>query len=473
MKSPDLFRGYQRRTVEFIENVPACAAWVFMGGGKTVSTLTAFSNLREQFEVNRMLVVAPLRVARDVWDAEAREWEHLQHLRVSKALGTEAQRLAALRVPADVHTINRENLPWLQSLFLEEFARNKWRQTRRWLWDVVVLDESQSYKSQSSQRFKAMKRLRKFAPRLVELTGTPAPNRYPDLWSQAYLLDQGRRLGWSEKAYLDRWFTPPPERGMKWELKPHAKEQIHTALGDIVLSLRESDYFDLPEVLPEIRWVTLPDRALRKYREMERKYITTTYSGRVVSAVSAGVCVGKRMQLANGFLYTTEAGESETFHDEKLEALAEVVDAATGPVMLVYNYKSDLRRIEQMLARQFADRVVMRMDTEQSKDLWNAGLIDVLLLHPESAGHGLNLQGAGCELIVWYGLTYNLEHIQQVFARLGGGHRRNGALVVMYILACDTVDEEVVHSTADKALDQEQLIEGIARLADTQREKAR
>lgn len=459
MLSRSDFKPYQDRLVQWQKDHPASGAWVFMGAGKTVSTLTAYDDLRQSFDARRMLVAAPLRVAQTVWSDEVETWEHLRHLKVVKILGTEKERLRALETPGDVYTINRENVQWLE----EQFIYGK-KQIRRWPFDTVVLDESQSYKSQSSKRWKSIRRLRRLTERFVELSGTPSPNGLGDVWAQVWLLDRGQRLGMTETAFRERWFNPPGYEDYRWTIKPHAEKEIYERVGDIVLSLREEDYFDLEPVVPTLVKVPLSPAVLDKYRRFERTYVLDTFAGQRVTAVSAGVCVGKKMQLANGAIYLDDTGRYEVFHDGKIAALVELLEGLDEPVIVVYNFQHDLARIRAALGKAFGKtRRVKRLDSQETVREWNRGDVDILLLHPESAGHGLNLQGSGCEHIIWFGLTYNLEHIQQVFARLGGGHRRAGrTLVVSYIVAEGTIDAEVTATTDGKALTQERLIEGVA-----------
>jgi len=455
---------YQNRAVEWLKNHDNCAAWVFMGGGKTAAALTAFADLQATFDARRLLVVAPLRVARSVWSDEAQNWEHLQHLKVMPIIGTEAERRRALSTPADVYTLGRDNVQWLEELFIQ--GR---KQVRRWPFDTVVLDEAQTFKSQSSKRWKSMNRLRRLFPRLVELTGTPSPNGLADVWAQLQLLDRGQRLGQTETAYRDRWFNKPDFGSYKYTIRGGwAEQQIHAALADIVLSLREADYFDLPPIIPNFVKVRLSAVQMTKYRRLERDYLFQTFTGKMVTAVSAGVCGNKLLQLANGAIYTDTAGGYEVFHDEKLKALVEILEGHDGPVIVCYSYKSDLPRMEAALAKAFGPaKTVEKMDTKASEDRWNRGETDVLLLHPASAGHGLNLQHSGSERIVWFGLTYNLEHIQQANARLAGGHRRGDRpLVIDYIVAEGTRDEDLLDVVLDlKAASQDRLLAALARLA--------
>lgn len=453
------FRPYQNRMVRFMQDQTHCAAWSFMGSGKSVSTLTAIDELIRAGEIKKALVVAPLRVARGVWDAEARNWEHVRHLRVSKVLGDVGQRLTALRTPADVYTINRENLCWLRDLVIV----NK-KQVRPWPFDMVVLDESQSYKSQGSKRFKAMRQLRVLCKRLVELTGTPSPNRLPDLWAQLYLIDRGQRLGHTETAYRERWFNKPGFGEHRWRIKEGAQQQIYAAVSDVVLSLNQRDYMDLPEIIPVPVMVRLSPKAMAEYKRFERTFVMQAGEHQV-SAVSAGVLHGKLCQLANGAVYTDDKGSYYEFHDEKLDALVEQIDGASGPMIVVYSFRSELARIQARLAKEYGENLTVEvLDSQDSEDRWNRGETDVLLLHPESAGHGLNLQHSGAELIVWMSATANLEHFDQVNARLAGGHRRRGGLVISYISAADTVDDKLVALLKEKTVEQEALRLGVAAL---------
>lgn len=461
-------KPYQHRAVEWIKSHDACALWVFMGGGKTASTLTAISDLRASFDAHRALVIAPLRVARSVWSEEAATWDHLRHLRVVPCVGSEAERLAALKTPGDVHTINRENVKWLESLFIQGK-----KQIRHWPFDTVVLDESQSFRSQSSQRFKSINRLRRLFPRLIELTGTPSPKGLGNLWSQVKLLDGGERLGRTETDFRTRWFNRPEIGQHHWTIKGEwAEQEIYRKVSDIVLSLDERDYFTVEKPLSQLVKVQMTDAQRAVYRRMERTFVMETMSGKQVTAVSAGVLGGKLLQLANGAIYVDDQGHYDEFHTQKLDALVEILDGHDGPAMVCYSYRSDLPRMQKALAEAFGkDRTVEKLDSKASEDRWNRGETDVLLLHPASAGHGLNLQHSGAELIVWFGLTYDLELIQQANARLAGGHRRGQRpLVIKYLVADGTRDEDLLDAVLDldnpksKASGQERLMRAVARL---------
>jgi hypothetical protein len=428
-----------------------------MGLGKTVSCLTAIGDLFESFDAQRALVVAPLRVARDVWTDEVNEWAHLRGLRVAHVGGTPKERILALQTPADIWTIGRENVMWLERLFIKD---NK--QIRQWPWDVVILDEAQSFKAQSSKRWKSMRRLRRFASRLIQLTGTPVPNGYGDLWAQIYLLDGGQRLGRTEKQYKERFFNPPQYGHFgKWTLKPFADEQIQKLLSDIVLVINVDEA--LGEMTP-VRYnpvrVHLDVDTLRAYKRFERAAITE-FGGSMVKAVNAAVLAGKLLQFANGSLYTDDKGSYRVVHDRKIEALGDILDGVSGKALIAYEFIADKTRIMAELAKQ--DRPWGLIERREDYEAWMRGDLDFLLLHPASAGHGLNLQIEGAETIVWFGLTPNLEHYLQLNARLIGGHRRAGKhVIVHHIIAADTRDEEMMDLLTAKGITQDDLTRCVA-----------
>jgi SNF2 family DNA or RNA helicase len=450
-------RRYQEHAVAFIKATPNCALWVDMGLGKTVSTLTAFAEMQDAVEVSKMLVIAPLRVARKVWKDEIAEWSHLTHLTISCVTGTEKECFAALTRPADIHTINRERLPWLEAQFFQNG-----KQIVEWPWDIVAVDESQSFKSQSSQRWKSASRLRKLFPRMVQLTGTPSPNGYMDLWSQFSLLDNGKRLGSAETDMRERWFTPPVGMFTKWSLMPRAEKSIQARVQDIVLSLKESDYLTLPPALNNFIRVQLSPAAMAKYKEMARK-LTTEVRGTKLTAVNAGVLDGKLLQLANGACYHGDEGKWVTFHDAKIDALGEALEGLNGKKALIaYAYKHDLARIEKVLAAQDEPWAVLKSD--ESFERWARGEFTYGVLHPASAGHGLNdVYKSGAEDLIHFGMNANLELYQQVNARLTGGHRRQGRNVtVHHIVADGTRDDDYVALLKRKAFTQDDLTESLA-----------
>lgn len=459
----------QHNIVSYLKEHENAAAMVKMGLGKTVSSLTAFLDLLYDFEVRRALVVGPLRVARRVWSDEVTRWAHLHGLTVAKIVGTPQERMRALRTPADIHTINREQVPWLEA----QFCQNG-KQIVRWPWDVVYNDESQGFMSQGSVRWKALMQLRwgpnwkagkliQRWPRMVNLSGTPMPNGYRNLWAQFMLLDCGRRLGNSEDAYQQRFFLPPEHEYARWRLRDKGGEEIRSLIGDITISV-DDDMGDKPR-MNYIR-VTLPDPVMKKYKELEKKFLTELFSGTKVSAANAGVCMGKLCQLANGAVYTGEApGAWEPLHDEKLNALPEVIEAANGPVLLPYTYKHDYQRFGPVLDKMGVSWRLLRSDRDF--DDFRDGKLDVGALHPAAAGHGLNdLHLSGSETLIHYGMTANQEWYAQVNARLAGGHRRTGKnVVVNHIIADGTVDEDLVELMTAKEDEQDTFTQLLARRA--------
>lgn len=449
--------AYQQKASQFIQTKDNCALWVDVGLGKTVSTLTAFADLHHNFGARRALVVAPLRVARQVWSDEVAAWSHLQGMSVGKIIGTPDERMAALRTPTDIHTINYEQLAWLEAQFLEGK-----KQILRWPWDTVVFDESQGLKSQSSARFKAARRVRRLFPRCIQLTGTPAPNGYSDLWSQAYLLDGGERLGKTERAYEDRWFARTNYGQFSTvTLRDNSAKQIQEALGDIVMSLKEEDYLDLPPVLKVFHKVQLPPKAMQTYRQMARQF-TAEVGGRTLTAGNAGVLDGKLLQLANGVVYLGEDRQVVEFHDEKVRFLSELLESVSDKLLVAYYYRHDLDRIKRILEASGRTWAVLRSDSDFES--WARGELSVGVLHPKSAGHGLNtVYKAGAEDIVHYGMTASLELYTQVNGRIAGGHRRQGKNIkIHHIVAEGTRDEDYVKILSGKAVGQDDLTRSLA-----------
>lgn len=447
---------YQQRAAEFIKANPNCALWIDCGLGKTVATQTAYLDLLNSFDANHGLVIAPLRVARKVWTDEVQEWSHLQDLDIVHIGGAEKQRQKAIRTRADLHTIGRENTQWL----INQFIEGK-KQVRKWPWDTVILDESQSFKSQSSFRWKALRLVRKLFPRCVELTGTPAPKGYGDLWSQIYLLDRGQRLGTSESAYRLRWFDVENCGDYsRYHLKGHAAKEIQAALSDIVISLRAEDYFDLPPVVYNPVRVALTEVELAKYRKFARTSVFERASGQKITAANAGALYGKLLQLANGAIYHNDKGEYEEFHHAKIDGLLEMLEGITGPCIVAYAFRSDTKRIAAALDRYCGKTKSWRvMDTDDNLNAFSRGEIDIAVMHPASAGHGLNdLHKSGSQDVVWFGLTPNLEYYQQLNNRLAGGIRRLGKNVkVHHLLAENTEDEDCYELLKGKAKSQDEL----------------
>ncbi len=438
---------YQKIAIEKIINLPAVGLFLEMGLGKTVSALTAIQELLyDRFEASKVLVIAPLRVAQSTWSGEIEKWDHLQGLRLAKVLGSEKQRIGALHQPADIYIINRENTEWLVDYY-----------GRKWPFDMVVIDELSSFKNPRSKRFRALRKVRPLIKRIVGLTGTPAPNGLIDLWSQIYLLDQGERLGKTLTGYRNRYFDPGRRNQniiFEWIPKEFAEERIYEKISDICVSMKAEDWLQLPERIDNVIEVELPEKAKWQYKQLEKDLILPLLESDVTAA-NAAVLTNKLLQMANGAIYD-EFGEAKEIHDAKLEALEEAVEAANGkPVMVVYAYKHDLDRIRKRL-KKYNPRT---LDSDKDVQDWNAGKIQVLLLHPASGGHGLNLQTGG-NIIVWFGLTWGLEYYQQANARL---YRQGQTerVIVHHIVAKGTMDEEVLKALTGKASTQNDLMEAV------------
>lgn len=460
----DMF-PYQGRAAEHIALVPKCALWVPMGLGKTVSALSAIRKLKDNFECHKILVIAPKRVARKVWSDEINGWKHLSHLKYSKIIGSSAQRMAGIEAEADIYFIGRDSIKWLVDQYVQKQPSGKWKIVKPWPWDVVVVDECQSFKSQSTKRWKALKSVRLLTDRIVFLTGTPSPNGYKDLWGQFYILDSGQRLGASEKAFRQRWFEQAGP--YKVELREGAAEEIQELISDIVFALNPEDHMDLPPYTNNYIRVTLDPRTATAYKQF-KKDLLADFADKTVTAANAAVAMGKLLQVANGAIYHNEKREWTEIHREKLDALEEILDGTAGKALIAYTFKHDLARISALLNTycKANGRTWKKLETEETENEWNRGEIDFLLLHPASAGHGLNLQKSGCETIVWFGLTNSLELYQQLNARLIGGHRRVGKNVVIHhIIADKTIDEDLVALLDKKGATQEDLRRMIVALA--------
>jgi SNF2 family DNA or RNA helicase len=433
---------YQNKAIAFIKNKKRCMLLLDMGLGKTTSALSAASDLLDGFVVKRVLVIAPLRVANSVWQQECEKWEHLRHLKVSVCTGEQRKRISALQRTADVYTINRENVPWL----VKHYAR-------AWPFDAVVVDESSSFKSSSAQRWKALKKILPDTDYMVLLTGTPSPNGLLDLWSQMYLVDFGVRLGRTLTGYKQRFFEPD-YMGYRWTIKEGAAEQIHDLIADVCISMSADDYLELPLRIDLIEWVALPESIKAKYDSFEKQLLATLPSGEEVEAVNAAVLANKLLQWCNGATYTDALGNWTQIHNAKLEALKELVENNDEPMLVAYNYRTDFMRIVAM----FPDAVTLDKDPE-TINRWNRGEIKMLLAHPASAGHGLNLQ-AGGSLCVWFGLVWSLELYQQFNARL---HRQGQTkpVRVVHIVAQGCIDERVLQVLASKDASQRDLLRAL------------
>ena len=416
--------------------------------GKTVSTLTSIEHLLFLGDVNKVLVIAPLRVAEDTWSTETEKWDHLENIRISKILGTDKQRRLAASIDADVYVINRENVTWLVDNYFKS-----------WKWDMCVIDESSSFKSSKAKRFRALKKVRPYFKRIVELTGTPAPNNLIDLWPQIYLLDGGKRLGRTITGFKEQYFTPGRRNGytvFDWIIKEGSEDAIYNNIGDICMSMKAKDYLNLPERIDNIISINLTNEARKQYNQLA-KDLVIEFQDNDITATNAAVLTGKLLQMSNGAIYS-ETKEVIEIHEEKLKALLDVVEAANGkPVLIFYSFKHDYDRIISFLA----ENKLKAKGLEDSKDIkkWNEGKIPILLVHPASAGHGLNLQYGG-NIIVWFGLTWSLEFYQQANARL---HRQGQKEIVIihHLVSKDTVDEDVIEALKNKEVNQEMLLEAV------------
>lgn len=440
--------AYQDFACNHILDNPYAGLFLEMGLGKTVVTLTAIKELiYERFEASKVLVVAPLRVARDTWPAEVQKWDHLKRLKLSLVIGSEKERKAALRKPADIYIINRENVNWLVGYYGRGFP-----------FDLVVLDELSSFKSAKAQRFKSLRQIRPYVPRVIGLTGTPAPNSLVDLWPQLYLLDQGERLEKTITAYRTKYFKPGRTNGMvvfDYKLLEGSKDQIYKKISDICISMQTKDYLELPDRLDRRVDVQLDPAEFAKYQDFEMQAVMAMPQGEIVTAVNAAALTNKLLQYANGAIYD-EHKLIHKLHDAKIRALEEIVDTANGePVLVYYWYKHDLYRIQEALK---AYKPV-QLQTSEDVQRWNQGKIPLMLAHPASAGHGLNLQ-AGGHIIVWFGLTWSLELYQQANARL---HRQGQSEVVIvhHLVAKGTMDEDVMMAIENKADGQEALMQAV------------
>ncbi len=437
---------YQAYCISRLLSDPALGLLLDMGLGKTVITLTAINELQyNRFQVGRVLIVAPKKVAEATWQKEASKWDHLRHLRFASVLGSAAKRIQALHSPADIWVVNRENVPWLV-----EYYRNAWP------FDMVVLDESSSFKNHKAKRFKALTWVRHSIHRIVELTGTPAPNGLLDLWAQIYLLDEGQRLGKKITHFRERYFDPD-QRGRdmvySYAPKPGADNAIRQLIGDICVSMKAEDYINLPDCLYNDVPVVLDSRAKAAYERLEKDTLLQVAES-TIDAGSAAVLTGKLLQLCNGAVYD-DAGQMVEIHQCKLEAFLEVIESLQGqPVLVFYNFRHDLERLEAVLAG--TGLRVRRLTGAADEADWNGRKIDVLLAHPASCAYGLNLQ-AGGNHVIWFGLNWSLELYQQANKRL---HRQGQTekVIIHHLVVQGGVDEDVVAALHDKGDTQDRLM---------------
>ena len=436
---------YQRYAAEFITTHPIAALLLDMGLGKTSITLTAINDLLfDSFEVHKVLVVAPLRVARDTWSAEIEKWEHLKNLRYSVVVGTEQERLNALRTSADVYIINRENIQWLveESGLIFDF-------------DMAVIDELSSFKNHQSKRFRAFTKVRPKLKRIVGLTGTPAGNGLMDLFAEFKLLDMGERLGRLIGQYRNTYFQPDKRNGMviySYKPLPNAEQQIYDKISDITISMKAADHLKMPKLISTEYTVQLSEKEKEKYDRLKKDLILSTDDNEVTAANAASLS-NKLSQMANGAVYSDNESIIE-IHDRKLDALEDIIESMNGrPLLVAYWFKHDLERIR----KRFEIREI-----KSSRDIseWNSGKIPVALIHPASAGHGLNLQSGGSTL-VWFGLTWSLELYQQTNARLWRQGQTADTVVIQHIIAKGTIDEQIMKVLKSKDTTQAALITAV------------
>lgn len=441
---------YQQFAVNYIESHPIAAVLLDMGLGKTSITLTAIFNLLfDSFEVHKVLVIAPLRVARDTWTAEVNKWDHLQSLICSVAVGTEAERKSALMRQADIYIINRENVGWL----IEE-------SNIPFDFDMVVIDELSSFKNHATKRFKALLKVRPKVGRIVGLTGTPASNGLMDLWAEFRLLDMGQRLGKFITKYRTDYFMPDKRNGMvvfTYKPLPFAEEAIYKKISDITISMKSTDHLKMPKLISSEYTVSLSDSEKQDYENMKRDLVLDIPDGEI-TATNAASLSNKLSQMANGAIYD-DSGSVHRIHDRKLDALEDIIESMGGkPVLVAYWFKHDLVRISEKLKK--CHIPFSRLDTSDSIRRWNNGEIPVALIHPASAGHGLNLQSGGSTL-VWFGLTWSLELYQQTVARLWRQGQTSKTVVVQHIVTKGTIDGRIMKALQSKEHTQTALIDAV------------
>ncbi|MEG2050907.1 MAG: DEAD/DEAH box helicase [Oscillospiraceae bacterium] len=441
---------YQEYCTNRIISDPAIGLFLDMGLGKTAITLTAINDLiYNHFSVSKVLVIAPKKVAEATWSKEASKWDHLKHLRLITVLGSQTKRVRALNSPGDIYIINRENIPWIV-----EYYQN------RWPFDMVIIDESSSFKNGKAKRFKALTWVRPHIKRIVELTGTPAPNGLQDLWAQVYLLDGGERLGKYITHYRERYFEPDKRNAQQvFSYKPKlgAEERILELIGDICVSMKAEDYLQLPDVVTDDIPVVLDSAAQKKYNDMEREMLLQIDDETYIDVGTAAALSNKLLQLCNGAVYDND-GQVVEIHDCKIEAFMELIEQLNGqPALVFYNFKHDLTRIKEALKK--TKLRVRELRTPEDEADWNNRQIDILLAHPASCAYGLNLQDGGNH-VIWFGLNWSLELYQQANKRL---HRQGQQqkVIIHHLSVVGGRDEDVVQALEDKSDTQDKLIESL------------
>lgn len=442
--------AYQQYAIDYLKQNPVAALLIQMGLGKTSCTLTALNELIfDSFEVHKVLVVAPLRVARDTWPEEIEKWDHLKNLQYAVAVGTPAERIAALQQKADITIINRENIPWL----IEESGIP-------FEYDTLVIDELSSFKNPSAKRFRSLLKVRPRLKRIIGLTGTPSANGLMDLWAEFRLLDGGQRLGRSLSEYRLKYFVPERWNGdvvYSYKPKPGAEEAIYAKIADITISMNSTDYLKMPELVSTEYTVRLSEKEAQQYEAMKRELILSLPEGDATAA-NFGALANKLSQMANGAIYIDD-GSIIPLHARKLDALEDILEAAAGhPVLVAYWFQHDLQRIEERLRKLKVPYA--KLDSPESIRAWNSGTLPVGLIHPASAGHGLNLQSGGSSL-VWFGLPWSLELYQQTNARLWRQGQQAETVVIQHIIAKGTVDEQILMVLKSKDETQSALLNAV------------
>lgn len=442
--------NYQKYAIEFIKQHPIAAILLDLGMGKTSIVLSCLNYLMfETFEVSKVLIIAPLRVARNTWSDEIKKWDHLQGLRYSIAVGTAAERIKALQADADIYIINRENLPWLVEGSGLPFD-----------YDMVVVDELSSFKNWNAKRFKALMKVRPKVKRIVGLTGTPSSNGLMDLFAEFKVLDMGERLGRFISQYRLNYFKPDRMNGpivYTYKLLPGAEDQIYEKISDITISMKASDYLEMPELISTEYKVYLDDEERAKYEELKNELVLQL-PGAEITAANVATLSGKLSQLANGAIYDDD-GSVKAFHERKLDALEDLIESANGkPVLVAFWFKHDLNRIKDRLSKLKID--YEQLNSDESIRKWNDGELSVGLIHPASAGHGLNLQQGG-NIMIWFGITWSLELYSQTIGRLWRQGQTAKTVSVVHIVTDGTVDERILKALEGKDATQKALIDAM------------
>lgn len=442
--------NYQKYAIDFIEQHPVSAVFLDMGLGKTSITLTAINDLLfDSFDVHKVLVVAPLRVCIQ-WPNEVDKWDHLHNLISTVAIGTESERRQALTSKADIYIINRENVQWL----IEESGLP-------FDYDMLVIDELSSFKNHKSKRFRSLMKVRPLIKRIVGLTGTPAGNGLMDLWAEFRLLDMGQRLGRFISKYREIYFVPDKRNGQivySYKPLPNAEDTIYDAISDITISMKATDHLQMPELVSNVYPVQMDEKEKKIYDRFKKQMVVELASDNEITAANAAALSGKLTQMANGSVYDEE-GESFEIHNHKLDALEDIIEAANGkPVLVAYWFKHDLTRITERLHKIGVD--FQNISSPQSIYKWNERKVPVGLIHPASAGHGLNLQSGG-HILVWFGLTWSLELYQQTNARLWRQGQKAETVVITHIITAGTIDEDIFKALDSKEKTQNALIDAV------------